>query len=1014
MSRRLPTAELESSGLSTEEAGRRLAEVGANEIQRAQRTSRLAPARAAAREPAHLAAARRCRGLGVPRRGRGRHRDRRRSSSLNALVGFFQEDRAENALLALRSLTAPRARVLRDGRRVEIAAADVVPGDLLVLEAGDIVAADARLIEAHLLSTNEARADRRERAGREANDAGARGRAAGRAPRLRLHGHVGRGGDGARRGGRDRHDDGARARSRTCSPTADGHHDAAADAARARQPDAAVPVPRRSSRSSRRSASCAAGRRWRCSCRRCRSRSPPCPRACRRSSPSRWRSASSAWRRATCSMRRLPAVETLGCATVICTDKTGTLTTGRDDRARAVGRRITTRCSAAAAACCDAELGDGGRTGTGDPTELALLAAAAERGIDRADDRDASARARHVNPFDADRKRMSIVRADGVLYVKGAPELLLPLCASGDGGRRRGERATWRRAACACSRVAVGDRRRGEGPAAARARRDRRSAAHRGDRGGRRRARGRHPHGDDHRRPSGDRAARSRASSASCGRARTPRTASTRAPRRRTSCAIVRDWKARGAVVAMTGDGVNDAPALREAHIGIAMGRTGTEVTREASDMVLADDNFASIVAAVREGRGIFDNIRKTLVYLLAGNAAELAGHAGRGASSGLPLPLLPLHLLWINLVTDGLPALALVMDPADADALRRPPRPPAEPMLGRHEWTRHHLHRRCSRPASRWACSSGRLRRGGSRRGARPRVHHARVQRAVPRLRGAQPDKLFWQVGIVHQPAPRRGGRRVGARSDRHPPDPRGGEAVSHPGPAARDAGDALPARPDSGRPLWSSASCCGGRHEPPQQRLRALPARHGLRRARRRHHDDGDPGRIAGRLAERADRPHPRSRQPDRRRHLDGREQLPRAAFGDRAGGRLAGGGGPLAPRAWRRWRRSSSSDRFRCSPIVVAPRWASRCFPSRSPSPCSRCWARASCAPPSSPRRPGAARSRCWPSGALAGGAAYLVGRVGRARPRADPSSRSSPGRAAFVSRRARRERPCGRPP
>ena len=149
---------------------------------------------------------------------------------------------------------------------------------------------------------------------------------------------------------------------------------------------------------------------------------------------------------------------------------------------------------------------------------------------------------------------------------------------------------------------------------------------------------------------------------------------------------IVREWKARGAVVAMTGDGVNDAPALREAHIGIAMGLTGTEVTREASDMVLADDNFASIVAAIREGRGIFDNIRKTLVYLLAGNTAELTVMLV-AALGGLPLPLLPLHLLWINLVTDGLPALALVVDPPEEDVLQRPPRHPDEPMLGRAQW---------------------------------------------------------------------------------------------------------------------------------------------------------------------------------------------------------------------------------------------------------------------------------------------------------------------------------------
>jgi Ca2+-transporting ATPase len=151
---------------------------------------------------------------------------------------------------------------------------------------------------------------------------------------------------------------------------------------------------------------------------------------------------------------------------------------------------------------------------------------------------------------------------------------------------------------------------------------------------------------------------------------------------------IVREWKGRGAVVAMTGDGVNDAPAIREAHVGISMGRGGTEVAREASAIVITDDDFASIVAGVREGRAIYENIRKTIAYLLTGNAAELLIMLS-AALLGLALPLLPLHLLWVNLLTDGLPALALAMDPPDADLLARPPRDPKRSLLGTAEWAR-------------------------------------------------------------------------------------------------------------------------------------------------------------------------------------------------------------------------------------------------------------------------------------------------------------------------------------
>ncbi len=456
-------------------------------------------------------------------------------------------------------------------------------------------------------------------------------------------------------------------------------------------------------------------------------------------------------------IRKLASVETLGCATVICSDKTGTLTKnemtvqalyagGQLYRVTGVGyapkgeiqlegRSIDVaehpdlvNSLACGVLCNGARLieGKSGHEIAGDPTEGALLTAAAKAGLWKSELETQSAYVEEL-PFDSDRKMMSVTRRhpQGSLtaYVKGAPDILLGHCVFMDvhGKRREMTSAdreqilkinadlaqeamrvlalarrdferepdkynveTIERKLTFLGLVAMIDPPRQEVKEAVRECRTAGIRAvmitgdHKNTAVAVARELGLYAEGDLA--LTGEELDRQPDDWLEQNVSHIPVYARV-SPEHKLR--IVRAWRERGDVVAMTGDGVNDAPAVKEADIGVAMGITGTDVTKEVSEMIVTDDNFASIVAAVEEGRGIYDNILKFVRYLLSCNAGEILVMF-IASLVGWPPPLLPIHILWVNLVTDGLPALALGVDPVDRGVMNRPPRDPDEPVVGK------------------------------------------------------------------------------------------------------------------------------------------------------------------------------------------------------------------------------------------------------------------------------------------------------------------------------------------
>jgi Ca2+-transporting ATPase len=416
-------------------------------------------------------------------------------------------------------------------------------------------------------------------------------------------------------------------------------------------------------------------------------------------------------------IRKLPSVETLGSTTVICSDKTGTLTKNEmtvqaiftDDLLFKVsgvgyepkGEFILNDKSVppqdyprlkesllAGALCNGAQLLKEGELYSivGDPTEGAILTCAAKAGCWK-DDLEKQFPFVEEIPFDAVRKKMTVVRRSGdgyLVYCKGAPEVLLNACNLDERAREKILAVNADLSSQALRVLALAYRTLDKLPEAMEAESVEKELTFLGllamiD-----------PPREEARLAiakcktagikvvmiTGDHQNTANAIGRKLGIDKVYARVSPE-----DKLKIIRALHQEGEVVAMTGDGVNDAPALKESDIGVAMGITGTDVTKEVSDMVVTDDNFASIVVAVEEGRGIYDNIKKFIHYLLSCNLAEII-IMFVSSLAGLPMPLLPVQILWINLMTDGIPALALGVDPVDPAIMERPPRPPDEKII--------------------------------------------------------------------------------------------------------------------------------------------------------------------------------------------------------------------------------------------------------------------------------------------------------------------------------------------